>query len=178
MITRRVRGIPDDYQPKGHFLVQYADYTFLIKGLVEEGRNLSTLLDLFVYFLGLQICALWTAPRKGVKILKGFGKIDWVSTYEVFGPTTEEGLDVKHKQAINHSECRKMTKKGMASYGVVKRGAASVAEINTCYDSHNSTLNLQVADENWKETRRFDMAISVERIPGQGKVVAAKGLLG
>ena len=37
-------------------LLQYADDTTLfIEGLVEEARHLSTLLDLFTDFLGLQI---------------------------------------------------------------------------------------------------------------------------
>ena len=41
--------------PKGIPLLQYADTTFFTEGLVDEVRNLSILLDLFVDFLGLQI---------------------------------------------------------------------------------------------------------------------------
>ena len=54
------QGLLKDYQmssyPDGIPLLQYVDDTILfIEGLVEEARNLSTLLDIFMNFLGLQI---------------------------------------------------------------------------------------------------------------------------
>ena len=42
--------------PDGIPLLQYVDNTiFFIEDLVEEARNLSTLLDMFMNFSGLQI---------------------------------------------------------------------------------------------------------------------------
>ena len=54
-----LRGYQTGSHPEGIPLLQYTDdSTFLMEGSVEETKDLSTLLDLFIDFLGVQIkCA-------------------------------------------------------------------------------------------------------------------------
>ena len=51
-----LRGLQTQCYPEGIPLLQYADDTkFFTEGFVEEARHLSTILDLFADFSGLQI---------------------------------------------------------------------------------------------------------------------------
>ena len=50
--SRHAKRLPDNELPRGNTLVTIY---FLMEGSVEEARNLSTLLDLFTDFSGLQI---------------------------------------------------------------------------------------------------------------------------
>ena len=52
---RMLRGYQTMSYPDGIPLLQYVEHTMFNEGSVEEARNLSTLLDLFVDFSGLQI---------------------------------------------------------------------------------------------------------------------------